>query len=426
MALIDNVLLMGSSLSTQIRDALVSASLSGSLTQVTQLEMKLADPGWTILNSGLIKQAMTMNLHDFSLEISNIETGDDSGTETLTLKARPVVFRNLKNRRGPRVMKRVSPSQFVISECQAVHAASLVESSAVRPQVARDVPQKGDQETADNPSSSWTTFSRLADELGYIVFESCNQIYFGKPSFFVSRLPTVDVYYKTGTSDPNKLSLTTPTCSRSEDSPAIQIDNVELPTNSTSAIRPGYNLVLHNVPTFSGQYMVDSFSIDLADPIQRVSISAATPLNKKPSPPDKDPALGLLQHQGTLLVSDFVYWVQKSIGDKYVTGTIVDLTNPNPNQFDGSELAAWAAAQVGAFLPRLPNDQATYCSNQGTEISLSGGINTRGALLWRNGFIGISLGGNRTVESVRGRVGVISGNAQNRYTKAYKVPGLLY
>lgn len=424
MALIDNVRVMGSGLNADIRSALTKAKVDGSLTEITQLEMTFTDRGWSLLGSGLIAPGMSVQLDDFNFEISVINTGADGTIENVTVKCRPIIVRKLRERRGPKVMKNVSPSEFVQVECQAVGAKSVVQPSPRRSQVARDVPKQGDQEV-EQPPSSWTTFGRLSKELGFIMFEAAGTIYFGKPSWLlapVGRLSTFTANYKVGAENTRVAGV--PQCERSKDSPSVTV-GVSAIVTSTSAVRPGKKLVLDGVPTFNGEYIVASFDVDLLGAVNEVSISAATPIDPAP---DNKAASGSKTNtrQGTRLASDFIYWIQRQIGNSYVTGVEANPAVADPNVWDGSELVEWSAYQVGAFMPNHPNDQIEYCKASGTEISVTAGIATRGAILWRSNYVGISLGGGQVIEQVKGKVGLVKGGAAARYTRAGKVPGILY
>lgn len=421
---IEDVTIMGSGLSADVRQAISKAKLSGSTSEVTQIDLSLTDPDWRILGSGLIAPAMRVELLDFKLEIASITTGDNGGVESLDIKCRPIVVRKLKNRRGKKVMKSSSPSEFVISECKAVGASYLVESSHSRATVSRDVPKKGEQEV-NQPPSSWTTFQRLARELGFYVFEMAGTIFFGRPSWLMSHASgaTVTARYASGAVDNNR-TLTAPKCSRSEDDPQTTVGVSMLVPDATYA-RPGGKLTLSGVPTFNGPYLITSFSMDLLETIQIAAIEAGTPLNPEPNPPTTGKTTTTTR-LGTRLASDFIYWINKQVGDKYQSGVSVNLDSSNPNVFDGSELIEWGAARVGVFMPTHSNDQIEYCKNNGTEVSLSTGIATKGAILWRKGSTAISLGGGKVIEQVNGKVGIRTSGASSKYSRAGKIPGLLY
>jgi hypothetical protein len=418
---VDSVYLRGAGLSRQLIESCTKAELNGSVTEINQLSLTFTDPGWALLKSGIFSINASVDVEDFAMEISAIATGEDAGIENVTLKCRSRIIRKLKNRRGTRVLKNSSASDFVISECKAVGAKYNVQATGKRKQVARDVAKAGQQEV-DNPPSSWTTFNRLADEEGYICFETAGVIHFGRPSWFISGTSATAqwfIRYKQGNDDDNRM-YSVPSGQRSADSPG-QTVSFDMHTNSLTRFRPGVRFNIVGLPTFETTYLCTQFDIDMLDPMNLVSITGSIANN-----PDASLTTGNQARQGTRLASDLVYWVRKQLGDRYVTQTQVGLGSTNPNVFDGDELAQWAAVQVGSYLPDGADAQIAYCESFGTTLTVSSAQNKAGAILWRSGHIGISLGKGQIVESVNGKVGIRSGGATSRYTKAGLVPGILY
>lgn len=425
MALVDNIKVMGSPLNDEVRRAITECTIEGDYQSVMQLSLTVSDPRWNLLSQGVFKLNMRVEIDDLVFDISNVTTGDSSETETVQVKCRPQIVRKLKARRGARVMKGASPSEFVIAECKAVGAQYVVQASASRSQVARDVPKQGEKPEVQNPPSSYTTFQRLANELGYYFFESAGVVYFGKPSWLLTHpsVTAVKANYITN-GDVGLQMVTTPRASRSLDDPATTVD-LGLIVPDLKTARPGKRLVLGGVPTFNGEYLISKFSADLLDDTCICDVSGTTPLNPEPQPPTTGKTTPNTR-LGTLLATDLVYWVQRQVGDKWVEGTQVSLSSSNPNQFDGSELLQWGAAQVGAFMPDLPNDQIAYAANNGTEVSVSSALNTRGAFLWANNRIAICIGSGKTLENVNGRVGIVRSGQASRYSRGGKVPGVYY
>ncbi len=122
-------------------------------------------------------------------------------------------------------------------------------------------------------------------------------------------------------------------------------------------------------------------------------------------------------------------------GDPYVFGTEVDLRDPNPRQFDCSELVEWACAQAGVS-PKMPDGswiQNNHCRNHGTNIPVSQGMRTYGALLFisDNGkvhHVAISLGDGRTMEA-KGRAygtNIFKSRGSGAWTSAGLIPGVQY
>jgi hypothetical protein len=71
--------------------------------------------------------------------------------------------------------------------------------------------------------------------------------------------------------------------------------------------------------------------------------------------------------------------------------------------------------------------QLPHCRQKGTIIPLEQAIRTRGALLFANGHVAISLGDGRTIEA-RGRaygVGIFNARGRSFHTGAL-IPGMKY
>lgn len=419
---IDDVRLRGAGLSKQLIESLRDAKVSGSTTEINQIDMTFTDPGWTLLRSGIFSLNASVDAEGFQMEIAAIDLGDDEGVENVSLKCRPRIVRKLKERRGARVMKNASPSEFIISECRAIGAKYHVQPSGKRKQVARDVPKKGTQEV-DNPPSSWTTFKRLANEVGYIVFEANGVIHFGRPSWLISsgaiNQTIIPYRYKSGSDDDYRI-VTVPNARRSLDSPGEDVSfTARIPR--LSSVNTGMRFSLSNVPTFSTNYLITRFNVDMLDVRQYADITGAVAMN--PAPQED---VGWQPRRGTRLSADFVYWVQKQIGNRYTTGTQVNLGSFDPNRFDGAELVQWGAAQVGVYVPEGSDAIIEYCEANGTIVSMDRAERFRGAILWRKGYMGISLGNGQVIEAVNGKVGIRKGNPSSRYERAAFIPGLKY
>lgn len=447
---IDRVFVLGSQLSGDIKEALLSAQFDTSMDQVTQLTLKFIDPGWNILSSGLLLPGMRVDLEDYRLQITTLETEDSNGTEGFTIKCRPESVRALKDLRGAKVMSNVSPTQYLATECNSVNVKYVAQPSTKRSQIARDIPEPG--QTYNTPPSAWTTIQRLAEEIGYVFYECADTVYFGQPTWLINnvQLDMVEAGYKV--LDEANMVDEIPSCTKSLDNPYTSVSLV-FPTNRLSRIRPGKRLNLQGVPLFSGQYLVSGMSIDLANPGARLSVDAETPHDPEPRPPSTNSASsgsssssfsgGSTTRTGTKSAEDFVAWAMKQIGDKYVYGASPKVSDPDPKSFDCSALVQWALGRVGVTgCPRTANAQIAWATKgggsgvggainaafgNGREISVSTAVRVRGALLWHDNHVAISLGNGKTVEAANSRVGVISGsNITGRFLRAAQIPQLHY
>jgi len=276
---VDDVRISGKAIrgSRDLVNNLTAASMSGSLTEITQIDMTFVDPNFALIKTGVFRLGNSVDIEDFDMEIASVSTGGSPGAEEITVKARPRIVRKLKNRRGARVMKNTSPSEFIRSECRAVGAKYSVQDTAKRKQVARDVPKKGQGEV-ETPPSSWTTFQRLANESGFVMFETAGRIHFGKPNWLI-KLSSVDVLryrYKTGRDD-NLRTYDVPVGTRSLDSPGETVDFTARAT-TLNTIRTGSRFSISNFP-FGSIYLVTRFSIDMMDPQNLVQVTGALSAN---------------------------------------------------------------------------------------------------------------------------------------------------
>lgn len=414
---LNEVFLMGTQLNLNVRDAITTATFDAGVDRVSQLELEFSDPDFRILGSGIIAAGMRTSFVGYDLEVSAIETGGSSNIETVNIKCRPLMFRRLDSRRGAKVMRNASPSEFIIDECKAIGASYVVQPSPRRNQVARDVPAKGSTE-GTHPPSSWTTFQRLANELNYLLFEAQNTLYFGQASWLVANVATVlAVGFKTGPEAYRTLDV--PSCRQSLDDPTGTTTRFNLPISRAAESVVGRGFDLTGVPTFNARYMIDTVSCDLLSPTAQVTVEGRRT-------GDFVQVVESGVRKNTKSAEDFVYWAMQQMGDRYEFGVQVQPTDPDPVAFDAAQLVAWAAYQVGIVLPGDANEQIDYCIAQSGEITVDQAITTRGALLWSNGHIAISLGNGKTVEDLASKMAVVSESAFDRFTKAAKVPGLLY
>lgn len=130
---------------------------------------------------------------------------------------------------------------------------------------------------------------------------------------------------------------------------------------------------------------------------------------------------------GRASVDAFVSHALAQNGDRYVFGAETRMSDPNPRVFDCSELVEWAAHQVGVDVPDGSQNQRRHSRNAGLRISVEQALRTRGALLFTDGHVAISLGDGRTIEARSSRHGVGIFNGRGRgWEEAGLIPGMRY
>lgn len=125
-------------------------------------------------------------------------------------------------------------------------------------------------------------------------------------------------------------------------------------------------------------------------------------------------------------------------GKRYVFGSEASPLDPDPGQFDCSELVQWACDRAGV-LPPVPDgayNQWRHTLRSSTQMTVARGINTRGALLFAGSGAGYgrsaiqhvawSLGNGTTIEARGSRWGVGTWLADRRFNFAGQLPGVDY
>lgn len=282
---IDDMMVMGSKVKSNIKDLVLTSEFSGGIGATTELDIKVLDADQKLLKSNVFKKGNAVSYMDFPMVISVVSTSAVSGQPALQVQARAKGVHDLKNRRGEKVMTKKSASEFVIAECKAVGMDYIVQGSTRRTSVSRDVPQEDEKYETEEHPSSWTTFKRLANEEGFIVAECANVLYFCKPTWLIKKTSPVPVKvtYKGRESE---APLNYPKCRSSLDSKKTTV-NVELPITRSHQSRVGRCLKLSGVPFYDGNYIISNFNYSLSGKTTALSITAETPIDPEANPPRK-------------------------------------------------------------------------------------------------------------------------------------------
>lgn len=126
---------------------------------------------------------------------------------------------------------------------------------------------------------------------------------------------------------------------------------------------------------------------------------------------------------------EFVKKCLEEVGDQYEFGAEVapGTSASASTQWDCSELVEVKLRELGIDAPDGSSNQLRWVLEHGTQIPLAEGMQTRGALLLRDGHVAVSLGGGQTIEAKGEAYGVNVFSSANRgFTHAGRVPGLSY
>lgn len=268
----------GRRLPDKVIASLSTIDLDMGISQVTEMTLTFDDPTFDILKSGIFDLDTQVRYRGLELRVSVLETNAGGGMGGVTVRCRPNAVHKLKKLRGTFVMQNVSPATYVATECKkAGIKAPIAQSSPVKKRIARDVKEKGDDYDETNFPSAWTTFQRLANEIGYVMYEVGGIIYFGKPTWLVKKQPKLEVkWYPENGKEP----YTIPEFRQSIDSEDIEV-SLSLPLERSGNVYPGLGLAIEGFPKFSGNYLVTAVNYPLAG-VGTISVTASTIRNPKP------------------------------------------------------------------------------------------------------------------------------------------------
>ena len=308
----------------------LSGSIDLSLSQVSQIQLKLSDPSLTTLYTRLYdapieagKKGSSLDYAGLKFEVAAVEVADDSGTAVLSVTGRSLGMQKLRRLPPPEglpppkmekhvwkdpdidvnrpgwerlvtytpgpderppvnggVGRNVSPTGYLKQQAKRVGLKFVGETSAVRANIG----PVADPQVPGKVETIWQVAQRLAKELGFIVFEAAGTLYFGRPTWLLARAKMVTVEWKGRATNPHVLAV--PSCRRTGDDPdAASVATVEVKVTGEvgDTVVPGMGLHLLGVPTFTGKYLITSVTIPLADDAA-VTIKATTPENPVPVP----------------------------------------------------------------------------------------------------------------------------------------------
>lgn len=393
---------------------------------------------------------------DLIFKVAGHDWGEGpSGLHQFTATCRAAGPTAMRKRVGLRekTWARQSPTE-VLSQVATEHDMRFVgEGSNRRDEIVRKGPADGAPvlpADADTTESDWDLGQRLGKEEGYWCFETAGTLYFARPSWLVTRMPRLDINQWAGgvggVDDFDKRDrrgvLGVPRARRTfEDdlTPGMppRTVNVRLPREIGEQVRPGMVAdFVGGIPRFDGAYLVGKVSFPFdggLEPAEVELVEAVDPVPQPATDPDADPTVDATTDSATPVGTagasalDMVTVALRQIGDRYVWGAEASPADPDPTEFDCSELVEWACARVGVSFPDYSETQIATVVNAGLERDVGDCANIRGALLHHPGHVAISLGdGAHTVEAMGRQYGVVQGNIGTRFSRGGLIPGLVY
>lgn len=285
---IEDLRIRGQDIRENLADDVVGPpALDLSTQETSQLTFTVYDPDFRLLRSGLFVKRSLVTWLELEFEVAAVETGGAAGMPIVGVTARSKGIQKLRRQFGARLYKNSSPTDLVRRLGEDVGLKVVAQKTSRKSTVGRLDPKGG------TPESSWDAILRMAREVGFWAFEAAGVLYFGAPSWLIKRGRDFTVaYLRPGRHEMRPTQV--PTCRRSVDARSAATVDLALGYDQGGKVRPGHVLNLRGVPTFGGDYIITGVSMAL-DNLSDVSVSAATPIDPEPEPPDsssRDSELG--------------------------------------------------------------------------------------------------------------------------------------
>jgi hypothetical protein len=393
----------------EVARAATTGTVTVSMSEVTTLELSIADPDLAILQAGAFRKNVPMSYGALGLVVTTRGIGDGSGSPVLSITAMSAGAQKARHTRGELVRRDLSPSTYVAIGAREAGMRSVVQPSPVRRHITRKGASKG--QPAEDEYSVW---QRLADDLGFVCFEVAGVVYFAQPTWLHKHLPAISVDWR---SDRRVLGLPTATETVNDATQPVTVD-IACTDSLADLLLPGVGALLEGVPTFRATYLVTETRIPLDDS-QPCQVSAATPVNPEPAAKGGKGSGG----SGSATAARFVTAALGEVGHGDPAPNPAAPTGGGP--LDGGELVTWAAEQAGASgVNTTPAGIWSECSRAGRTVDLAAGRRLRGAVLFKPGEVAISLGDGRAIAAVGDHYRIVSASAG--WTAAAKVVGVRY
>jgi cell wall-associated NlpC family hydrolase len=384
----------------RVAEAVRSGSITLDIAEVATLNLTVADPALGLAGARLFDPGGAVVYQDLGFTIQSCEFTADSGVPHQQVVARSVRAQKLRKapHYGARVWTNRSPTQVVTELARSVGHKVIGQPSATRPSIARGADE-----------SSWTLIGRLAEEMGWMAFESVDGIYFGSRAALIARTGAIRrpvVWDRWNQATTGEL-LDFPTVRRSDDSRYAADLSFTVMGPNADQWRLGDIAVLDGVPGFYADYLVTGVDIPLSDDPVTVSAQAAKLLSSNTITPGA--------------IATAARFTDAALRNAQPTPMVL----PEESTLDASNLVAWALAQVGVRFPLGSDSQLAYCLNRESTITVTQALAVRGALLFNQRRVALSLGDGRVVEATSEDYVVVARPAST-WTVGALVPGVKY
>jgi hypothetical protein len=270
----------------------ISARVSLSVEQVSQITLTFADPRGTVQVWEQFREDAEVNWFDLRLRVAATEWGELDGAETLTATLRAAgaqAMRTLDPAGTSRSWTNMSPTEVLAERAKAAGMRFYGKGTARRATITR---HGRDDAGGAQAESDWDMGQRLAREEGFWLFETTDALYFAPPSWLTERGTTFLTRWRASVAEQAYETIGVPQAKRSVDTdrvagiPIAEI-TAQLPPWRGYLVRPGMNTDFAGIPAFEMKYLVVGVDFDLDGGIAPVQVQLTQPVDPVPDPPEQ-------------------------------------------------------------------------------------------------------------------------------------------
>lgn len=168
-----------------LSERVTAARLSFANDQVSQIVIEIEDPGLHLYRSDLFTIGAEVLYEDIPFVVSSCVLGDGQARRGgLTVTVRSAVIQGLKDLQHQFTLRNATPAEYVVHEVGLIGGLVVAQQDeTMRTDIPRDFKAPGQIYTIDETPSAWTTIQKLAQQVGYMVYEAFGIIFFCKPSW---------------------------------------------------------------------------------------------------------------------------------------------------------------------------------------------------------------------------------------------------
>lgn len=177
------VRLRGSQLDAQLSKACVSASVSASMSSVTEIKMTFADDhDASLFRSGIFQPGMTLSYAHWRGRVrGGGRLRSAAGGPQVEVIAPSMFIERLKDRTGGATWGTVSVSSWVDQQAKDVGLRTDIQPGLGYREIVREAPD------GDRSETTWDVITSIAEEVGAWVFEHSATLTMGKPEWLANR-----------------------------------------------------------------------------------------------------------------------------------------------------------------------------------------------------------------------------------------------